>query len=300
MSLLGWILGGESTAPDGDAPQPGNVYAFETRPLTEFAAPITNRYAAIKFLDVSDTRIVIGVLDGIWNSEPTLEEARGCRLLRRRQQEKQWPGRLEVFGTNQAWWPTDQLKNVQFLGKLPIRRDEGELARRVMAHEPGSVFTAPAGANWAAEGEWRWANDREALVAEGEKARQKAEESRRVAEHRYRERLSKLTYEMLLAETPLARWTGSSPYPPEDFTTEARSRLHEAARALQNLGPKPRKAWVRKILKDTVQWFNEADEHAENVIETEEREDICAALEELAFVARQRSLVDEIDEWREW
>jgi hypothetical protein len=36
------------------------------------------------------------------------------------------------------------------------------------------------------------------------------------------------------------------------------------------------------------------------VIETEEREDICAALEELAFVARQKGLVAEIDEWRDW
>ncbi len=36
------------------------------------------------------------------------------------------------------------------------------------------------------------------------------------------------------------------------------------------------------------------------VIETEEREDICAILEEMAHVARQKVLVDEIDECREW
>jgi hypothetical protein len=49
-----------------------------------------------------------------------------------------------------------------------------------------------------------------------------------------------------------------------------------------------------------VGWFNKADEAAGGVIETEEREDICAALEELAFVAGQKILVDEIDTWREW
>jgi hypothetical protein len=36
------------------------------------------------------------------------------------------------------------------------------------------------------------------------------------------------------------------------------------------------------------------------VIETEEREDIRAALEELAYVARQQGLGEEVDEWRDW
>jgi len=36
------------------------------------------------------------------------------------------------------------------------------------------------------------------------------------------------------------------------------------------------------------------------VIETEEREDICKVLEELAAAAGQRSLIDEIDGWRSW
>jgi len=36
------------------------------------------------------------------------------------------------------------------------------------------------------------------------------------------------------------------------------------------------------------------------VIETEEREDICEVLGEIAVVAGQRSLVDEIDDWRSW
>ena len=49
-----------------------------------------------------------------------------------------------------------------------------------------------------------------------------------------------------------------------------------------------------------MEWFNRADEQAGGVIETEEREDICAVLEEMAYVARQKSLVDEIGEWRAW
>lgn len=44
----------------------------------------------------------------------------------------------------------------------------------------------------------------------------------------------------------------------------------------------------------------EADEKAGGAIETEEREDICAVLEEMAFVARQAVLMEEVDMWRRW
>ena len=76
--------------------------------------------------------------------------------------------------------------------------------------------------------------------------------------------------------------------------------IHRACETLQELGPKPKKTNVRKVLRTLVEWFNRADEEAGGVIETEEREDICAALEEIAFVARQESLANEIDEWRTW
>jgi hypothetical protein len=49
-----------------------------------------------------------------------------------------------------------------------------------------------------------------------------------------------------------------------------------------------------------VEWFNEADRRAGRVIDTKEREDICQVLAELAFVAHQKRLFDEIDWWREW
>lgn len=39
------------------------------------------------------------------------------------------------------------------------------------------------------------------------------------------------------------------------------------------------------MLKACVEWFNEADERAGSVIETEEREDILSTLEEMAHVA---------------
>lgn len=79
-----------------------------------------------------------------------------------------------------------------------------------------------------------------------------------------------------------------------------REKIHEACRALSALGPRPRKGAVRTVLRTCVEWFNEADERAGGFIETEEREEIFMALEEIAVVARQKGLVYEIDIWRNW
>ena len=95
------------------------------------------------------------------------------------------------------------------------------------------------------------------------------------------------------------RWSASPPFGPEEFTDAARATIRRACDALRELGPKPRRA-DGAVLKRTVLWFNAAEEMAGGVIETEERQDLCAALEEMAHVARQKILVDEIDEWREW
>ena len=54
------------------------------------------------------------------------------------------------------------------------------------------------------------------------------------------------------------------------------------------------------MLRACVEWFNEKDREFGGVIETEEREDICQVLRELAVVARQRSLAEEIDGSRSW
>lgn len=117
---------------------------------------------------------------------------------------------------------------------------------------------------------------------------------------RYRQRLKGLTWEQLLSETPFKNWENSPPYPDAEFTARARAKIHETCEALRNLGPKPKKVAVRAVLKACVEWFNQADDQAGGPIETEEREDICEVLEEMAFVARQKTLVNEIDDWRTW
>lgn len=196
--------------------------------------------------------------------------------------------------------PNDELGECFFLGSESVSRKESGLAQLIINGGVGARYANLRYASSAAEGEWRWQHDRNAFEDEHERGAQKAAAERAAKQERYRTRLSKLTWDQLLAETPFENWSPSPPYPPEEFTQEARNTIRQACLALQALGPKPRKAAARKILKDVVLWFNAADAAAGHVIETEEREEIYAVLEEMAYVARQKSLVEEIDAWRDW
>ena len=277
----------------------GQAYSFRTSPYSEFAPSSTGRYGAFKLLGVSDKHIAVAVLDGIWTSAPTPKDVRGKAILH--EHRFAHTGRPAVFGVNQDFWqPEADLQEFSFVGILAVSASERSLADAIARFEAGTRFATIHHVNYSAEGEWRWSNERDSFVEEIALRDAKNAAERAAKEERYKTRLSKLTWEQLLSETQFERWSPSPPYPPQEFTDAARGAIRDACIALQGLGPKPRKAEVRAILKKTVQWFNEADEKAGGVIETEEREDICAVFEEMAYVARHKSLVDEIDEWRDW
>jgi hypothetical protein len=288
---------GNGALPEG--PAAGQLYSFQTAPYWEFAPPATNRYGAFKVLGADDNHIAIGVLDGTWPTPPTVTEIRSAPIIR--ENRFKWNGRLATFRMNRDWWkPEEEVQELMLVGVCKLSDDERSHADAIARGGAGTSYTTLSYVNYVAEGEWRWSHDREQFVAEEQLDKAKKAAVRAAAEERYRTRLSKLTWEQLLSETPFDRWSPSPPFPPEDFTHAARNVIRDACIALQDLGPKPRRADVRTILKKTVQWFNEADEKAGGVIETEEREDICAVLEEMAHIARQKVLVDEIDAWREW
>jgi hypothetical protein len=186
------------------------------------------------------------------------------------------------------------------LGTLSLSADELRIACRILDPQAGKTIAPMRGADYAAEGEWRWANDRDAFVAERERMNARIAAQQAAERERLENRLRNLTWEQLLTEKPFEQWSPSPPYPSEAFRQEAREVVNKTCRALQTLGDKPRKADVRRLLRECVEWFNRANEQAGGVIETGEREDICAVLEEMASVARHRSLVDEVDQWRDW
>ncbi|HCK85262.1 MAG TPA: hypothetical protein DHW63_12320 [Hyphomonadaceae bacterium] len=279
-------------------PASGNVYSFRTAPLSEFAPQATNRFAAFKVLGSNASHVVVAVLDAIWRTPPSPDDVCTLRILR--EHRFFHTGRPAVFEVNADWWTLHELNEMRLLGPMALTAEELQFASNIFSFEPGSTFSTLHAANHAAEGEWRWANDRESLVEEHQRVQALQAAKRAAQEERYRNRLRSLTWEQLLEETPFERWSSSPPFPSADFTKGAREVVHNACRALQALGSKPRKADVRNVLRKCVQWFNAADEQAGGAIETEEREDICAVLEEMAHVAKQKSLVDEVDNWRTW
>ena len=280
-------------------PSAGQIYSFRTTPYSEFAPPTTGRYGAFKILGAEEKYIVVAVLDGIWPTAPSLSSAQASGLLE--EHCVAHTGRPAVFGVQREWWkPETDLMDFTFLGTQRVSHSERSFVDAIARRAVGSRFASIHHVNYAAEGEWRWSNERDSFVEEIALRDAKNAAERAAKEERYRTRLSKLTWDQLLSETQFARWSPSPPFPPEDFTHAARQVIRDACVTLRGLGPKPRKAEAQAILKKAVQWFNDADEKAGGVIETEEREDICAVLEEMAHVARQKALVDEIDEWRDW
>lgn len=280
-------------------PEEGHVYSFRTCPYTPFSASETGRYAAIKVLGVTDRLVVIATLEPVWHRHPTLKEAADACVLS--QYRFAHEGREAIVGVlKEGWNIADALDDCRLLGSVSVSARDLRVVDDYERGVPGCSYAHLAFANFASEGEWRWANDREALVREVELRDAEAARKRAEQEARYRDRLKGLTLETLLAETPFENWSPSPPYPPQEFTQAARAAIHAACREIQALGEEPRRPAVRKILKATVEWFNHADEAAGHVIETEEREDIVAALEEIAHAAKQKALVDEIDEWRDW
>lgn len=282
----------------GDPPAVGYVYSLLTSPFSEFAASETGRYAAFKIIGANVDKLVVAVYDGIWPSPPSLAEFRKAKVLR--EHRFAHTGREAIFGTLLQWWSVDDFKELRLIGVDQPSRHELMEAEKNFAHAVGSRTASTRFINYAAEGEWRWANDRTAFEDEMRQKKEKEDAVRKAAEERYKNRLSKLTWQQLLSEPVFERWSPSPPFPPEKFAAAAREKIRSTCHELQELGPKPRKADVRRILKDCVLWFNRVDDEAGGVIETEEREDICAILEEMAFVAKQKSLVEEVDMWRDW
>ncbi len=270
----------------------GDIYSFRTSPATEFSPRKTNRYAALKILGFKDNMLSFCyvVLDGVFSRHPDLTKVAGLPWLKNTR--FSWRGGPACRLVSIEW--QNDLTDFRYVGSVDLSQADIALMSECRAGGPWS------GASDHAEGEWRWRNDRAAYVDEIERYR-RARDERIAAEHeRYRTRLRSLTWEKLLAEQAFSRWDAHPPFPPPEFTAAARDRIRSAVLELQALGQKPKKSDVRAVLKACVEWFNARDTEFGEVIETEEREDIYKVLEELAFVARQRSLVEEIERWRNW
>lgn len=243
--------------------------------------------------------MVVAVLDGIWAATPTAEEVGAANILPARR--FGFDGWLQVFAVSKPDWLMGiELDRPELVTLQSVSPGEDARFQSVVRCDPGTCFADLRHTIACAEGEWRWAHDKAAFIAEVAQQAEKDELDRAQQEECDRHRLGNLTFDQLLSETPLAHWHPSPPFPSPGFTQAAQARIRAACEALKALGPTPGQAEVQAELKQTVLWLNEADEKAGGVIETEEREDLFAILRDMAHAARQPALVSEIDAWRTW
>ena len=279
-------------------PNVGDIYGFRTLPYTKFAPLETGRFAAFKIVSISDEHIGVVVLSGIWDRYPSLHDVTGADILR--ENRFSWNNKVAAFSTLLKNWNEITRLDPVLVETLSLSAAEREVARGIEQGRSGVRYAAIQWVSLMAEGEWRWHHDRAAFEEEA-KLKQSEDKAKRQAEQqRYDRRLKAITFDQLLNETQFESWTPSPPFPPQAFIEEARATLREACNNLQSMGPKPPKPKVRAVIKRTVEWFNEADVRYGEVIETEEREGIYLALEEMCHAAKQKDLVDEIDQWRNW
>ncbi|MGO4740294.1 hypothetical protein AB4099_27365 [Bosea sp. 2KB_26] len=145
-------------------PPAGTVYAFRTRPYSTFAPAETGRYSTFKVIGSNQKHVAIAVLDGVWEEVPTLMQAEQAQILKEHRFAHN--GRLAVFGVIADWWEPSELNAVTFLGKIGVRTPEAVLAAKIASSAIGTRYSTLRTINYAAEGEWRWRNDRGALLAE--------------------------------------------------------------------------------------------------------------------------------------
>jgi hypothetical protein len=145
--------------------------------------------------------------------------------------------------------------------------------------------------------QWRWDNDREAVLAE-DVVKKAAEVSKQAEKQRARAAyLSSVSFTDILAKPLFPTW---EEFPPQ-AAKEGSERIillliHTLA---EHHGPLDR-AFVLKHLEECVENLNDFDAQNNNFIETVEREDLVLLLEEILSAAKHPDLVDEIDNWRDW
>jgi hypothetical protein len=110
--------------------------------------------------------LIVATLDIVQSTPPSLSDALVCGILRERRFFH--TGKQAVWGVDIKDWSATALDEMTYLGVAPIGKEDVELVYKYFHYLPGSRFSSLESASIAVEGEWRWANDHDALVAEVE------------------------------------------------------------------------------------------------------------------------------------
>jgi hypothetical protein len=145
--------------------------------------------------------------------------------------------------------------------------------------------------------QWRWDNDREALLKEEQEERERTERERADDATRHQNYLDSLTLESLRKKKRFAEWQGDRPSKAIAACRKVFSALIDAIIAL---GPKPAEQEVSAAVRDCVEKLNKLDEQFDGFTETGEREALCTEIDEIVYASGLRNCDGMADEWRDW
>jgi hypothetical protein len=144
--------------------------------------------------------------------------------------------------------------------------------------------------------QWRWDNERAAVLAEDVIKQNKQAEARVKAQREREEYLSQITLDQLRKHRFFRNWKG---YPPSKAIRASRKVMSETVEELLKLGPAAAKRQRMAILQQCIESFNQLDTDMQ-FIETVEREDICEEFEAIVHACGLGTHKDLADKWRDW
>jgi len=109
--------------------------------------------------------------------------------------------------------------------------------------------------------------------------------------------LSNISLDDLLKKELFPTWED---YPPKKAKEGCQEIIRSLILALHGEEKPLSVAFVTQKLKECVEQLNQFDRKQKKFIETVERENLCEVLEEVACAAKCPSLVEKIDEWKDW
>ena len=137
--------------------------------------------------------------------------------------------------------------------------------------------------------QWRWDNDREAVLAED---KIKAEELQR-AQRAFKQYKPNFTLKKLSDHQFFERW---KEYPPQKAIDASRQIMADTVQKLLNMGKSVPESERMAVIQQSVEQFNAIDDF----IETIEREDIWEEYQNIIHACGLGAHEDLIDKWREW
>lgn len=273
----------------------GSVLSFRTLPLYPVSPRTTGRYGAAVVIGRTPRVVVLVPLVEIWTEPPSRAAAAAAAAITR--------GRGGRGGTavvvTIVKGENARLPELTLLGRREVTEVEARLAHPSLTGEAWQVVHGTAkGLSDTIEERWRWRHEPQQMRSEQQLEHERRHRASAEREHRLQTRLRTLTFEQLLREPLLQDWEPSPPFPAASFRDAIVEHIRGTERELAELGSKPRRPLVRAALAALAARIHATEAAVgEWFIETEEREDLSAVFEDLAYAAKQPALVEEIVDW---